>query len=122
MNFTLSKLASILGVEAGGEAMLSGVAVDSRRVRPGDLFVALPGARVDGHDYAGQAAAAGARAMLGSRRPAGLPADYPVLAVEDPRDALLRFAGALRKESGFRLAAVAGSVGKTTTKEFAAAI
>jgi UDP-N-acetylmuramoyl-tripeptide--D-alanyl-D-alanine ligase len=60
--------------------------------------------------------------MLGSRRPAGLPADYPVLAVEDPRDALLRFAGALRKESGFRLAAVAGSVGKTTTKEFAAAI
>jgi len=64
----------------------------------------------------------GARAMLGSRRPAGLPADYPVLAVEDPRDALLRFAGAMRKESGFRLAAVAGSVGKTTTKEFAAAI
>jgi len=60
--------------------------------------------------------------MLGSRRPAGLPADYPVLAVEDPRDALLRFAGALKRESGFRMAAVAGSVGKTTTKEFAAAI
>ena len=125
MNFSLSAVA--LAVPAtltppGAEAMLSGVAVDSRRVRPGDLFVALPGAKVDGHDYAGQAAAAGARAMLGSRRPAGLPADYPVLAVEDPRDALLRFAGALKKESAFRLAAVAGSVGKTTTKEFAAAI
>ena len=125
MNFSLTAVAAAVSATltpAGAEAMLSGVAVDSRRVRPGDLFVALPGAKVDGHDYAGQAAAAGARAMLGSRRPAGLPADYPVLAVEDPRDALLKFAGALRKESGFRLAAVAGSVGKTTTKEFAAAI
>jgi UDP-N-acetylmuramoyl-tripeptide--D-alanyl-D-alanine ligase len=45
-----------------------------------------------------------------------------VLEVADPRDALLRFAGAMKKEAGFRLAAVAGSVGKTTTKEFAAAI
>jgi UDP-N-acetylmuramoyl-tripeptide--D-alanyl-D-alanine ligase len=125
MNFTLTAVAMAVPATltpAGAEAMLSGVAVDSRRVRPGDLFIALPGAKVDGHDYAGQAAAAGARAMLGSRRPAGLPADYPVLAVDDPRDALLRFAGSLKKESGFRLAAVGGSVGKTTTKEFAAAI
>ena len=57
MNFTLSKLASILGVEASGEALLSGVAVDSRRVRPGDLFVAFRGARVDGHTFARDAAA-----------------------------------------------------------------
>jgi UDP-N-acetylmuramoyl-tripeptide--D-alanyl-D-alanine ligase len=125
MNFTLTAVASAVAATltpAGAEARLSGVAVDSRRVRPGDLFVALAGARVDGHDFAGQAAAAGAGALLGSRRPAGLPADYPVLEVADPRDALLRFAGVLKKEAGFRLAAVAGSVGKTTTKEFAAAI
>jgi UDP-N-acetylmuramoyl-tripeptide--D-alanyl-D-alanine ligase len=113
MNFSLTAVALAVPATltpAGAEAMLSGVAVDSRRVRPGDLFVALPGAKVDGHDYAGQAAAAGARAMLGSRRPAGLPADYPVLAVEDPRDALLRFAGSLKKETGFRLAAVAAAI------------
>lgn len=125
MNFTLTAVALAVPATltpAGAEARLSGVAVDSRRVRPGDLFVALPGAKVDGHDFAARAAAAGARALLGSRRPPGLPADYPVLEVEDPRDALLRLAGALKKESGFRLAAVAGSVGKTTTKEFAAAI
>ena len=125
MNFTLTAVASAVAATltpAGAEARLSGVAVDSRRVRPGDLFVALPGARVDGHDFAGPAAAAGASALLGSRRPAGLPADYPVLEVADPRDALLRLAGAMKKEAGFRLAAVAGSVGKTTTKEFAAAI
>lgn len=125
MNFTLSKVAEEVNgalTPAGAAAMLSGVAVDSRRVRPGDLFVALPGERADGHDFAAPAAAAGARAVLGVRRPEGLPRDFPVLQVPDPRESLLQFAGAMKKESGFRLAAVAGSVGKTTTKEFAAAI
>ncbi len=125
MNFTLSKAASVVNARvspSGAEAMLSGVAVDSRQVKPGDLFVALAGARVDGHDFAARAAAAGARAMLGKQRPPGLPADLPVLEVSDPREALLQFAGAMKREAGFRLAAIAGSVGKTTTKEFTAAI
>jgi UDP-N-acetylmuramoyl-tripeptide--D-alanyl-D-alanine ligase len=125
MNFTLSEAAAIIGAKvtpARAEASLSGVAVDSRRAGPGDLFVALPGARVDGHDYAAAAAAAGALAVLGSRRPAGLMAEFPVLEVPDPGEALLVLASALKKRAGFRLAAVAGSVGKTTTKEFAAAI
>jgi UDP-N-acetylmuramoyl-tripeptide--D-alanyl-D-alanine ligase len=125
MNFTLSRMASTLGAAVtppGAEAELSGVAVDSRRVRPGDLFVALPGARADGHEFAGAAAAAGARALLGQQRPADLPPGFPVLVVPDAQDALLHFAGAMKKEAGFRLAAIGGSVGKTTTKEFAAAI
>lgn len=125
MNFTLSKLASILGVSAASASaggMLSGVAVDSRQVKPGDLFVALPGARVDGHAYAREAVAAGARAVLAERRPGGLPRDFPVLLVADTRSALLQLAGAIKREAGFRLAAIAGSAGKTTTKEFAAAI
>ena len=122
MNFTLSRLASALSLPSAGEAMLSGVAVDSRRVKPGDLFVAIAGARVDGHDFAAAAAGAGARAVLGQRRPAGLPADFPVLLVPDSAAALLAFAGTLKREAGFALAAIAGSAGKTTTKEFAAAI
>ena len=122
MNFTLSRLASALGVPSPGEAMLSGVAVDSRRVKPGDLFVALPGARADGHDFAAAAAAAGARAVLAQHPPPGLPAGFPILEVADTAAALLAFAGALKKDAGFALAAVAGSAGKTTTKEFAAAI
>ena len=76
MNFTLAKLAAFLGLSespADAQAMLSGVAVDSRSVQPGDLFVALSGDRVDGHDYGREAAAAGARAILGQRRPEGLP-------------------------------------------------
>jgi len=122
MNFTLSRVASTLDLPSPGEAMLSGVAVDSRRVKPGDLFVALPGARVDGHDFAAAAAAAGARAVLAQHPPPGLPAGFPVLEVPDAGAALLAFAGALKKDAGFALAAVAGSAGKTTTKEFAAAI
>jgi UDP-N-acetylmuramoyl-tripeptide--D-alanyl-D-alanine ligase len=122
MDFTLSKLASILGVEASGEALLSGVAVDSRRVRPGDLFVAMRGARVDGHTFSRDAAAAGARAVLAERVPEDLPPGYPVVRVPDSRRALLQLAGVMKKEAGFRLAAVGGSAGKTTTKEFAAAI
>jgi len=125
MKFTLSRLASVLGVSgslAGGDVVLSGVAVDSRRVQPGDLFVAIPGARVDGHDYAREAVARGARAVLGMRRPEGLPPGLSVLVAPDTKTALLAFAGAMKKDAGFRLAAIAGSVGKTTTKEFAAAI
>lgn len=122
MDFTLAKLGLILDLPPVADAPLSGVAVDSRRVRPGDLFVALRGARVDGHDFAREAAAAGARALLGERQPSGLPPGFPVLVVPDSREALLRLAATLKKEAGFRLAAIAGSAGKTTTKEFAAAI
>ncbi|MEP6768269.1 MAG: UDP-N-acetylmuramoyl-tripeptide--D-alanyl-D-alanine ligase [Acidobacteriota bacterium] len=122
MNFSLSRMAAALKVPPVADAALSGVAVDSRKVRPGDLFVALPGERVDGHDFAMQAVAAGAAAVLGARVPAGLPGAFPVLVVPDPGKGLLRFAGEMKRESGFRLAAVAGSMGKTTTKEFASAI
>ncbi len=77
---------------------------------------------MDGHDFARSAAAAGARAALAERRPDNLPPGYPVVRVPDSRRALLQFAGVMKREAGFRLAAVAGSAGKTTTKEFAAAI
>jgi UDP-N-acetylmuramoyl-tripeptide--D-alanyl-D-alanine ligase len=65
MNFSLADLAAAAGAFSEGGAELTGAAVDSRQVRPGDLFVAIRGARVDGHDFAGEAAARGARALLG---------------------------------------------------------
>jgi UDP-N-acetylmuramoyl-tripeptide--D-alanyl-D-alanine ligase len=123
VNFTLAEAAAAAGVPPPStDATSTGVAVDSRRVRPGDLFVAMPGARVDGHDFAALAVASGASAVLAKRRPADLPAAVPLLLVDDPAEALLSLAGAVKRRSSFRLAAVAGSVGKTTTKEFAAAI
>lgn len=122
MNFTLDAVAAVIGGTPSGRADLSGVSVDSRKARPGDLFVAISGERVDGHDFALAAAAAGAAAVLGSRPPPNLPSGFPVLVVSDPAGGLLRFAGAMKRSAGFRLAAVAGSVGKTTTKEFVAVI
>jgi UDP-N-acetylmuramoyl-tripeptide--D-alanyl-D-alanine ligase len=122
MNFALSDVAAALGLPAAAELPLSGVAVDSRAVRPGNLFVALRGARVDGHDFAAEALSRGAAAVLAERQPPDVPEGAPVLIVPDSGEGLLRFAGALKRNRGFRLAAIAGSAGKTTTKEFAAAI
>ena len=122
MNFTLSEVARALGVAAGADARLSGAAVDSRLVHPGDLFVALPGARVDGHDFAAEAVSRGAAAVLAERAVPAVEASVPVLVVPDSKTALLDVAGAMKRREGFRLAAIGGSAGKTTTKEFATAI
>lgn len=120
MRFTLDDLAAAAGAPARGTASLTGVAVDSRGVRPGDLFVAIRGARVDGHDFALEAVQRGARALLAERLPADLPAGTPAVLVAKPVEALQKLAAALKRAAGFRLAAITGSAGKTTTKDFTA--
>ncbi len=127
MNFTLGELAAAAGTgaladETAAGTTLSGVAVDSRQVRPGDLFVAIRGERVDGHAFAREAAARGAAALLGERRPADLPDGFPAVLVADPVRVLQLLAAAMKRAMGFRLAAITGSAGKTTTKDFTAAI
>jgi len=122
VRFTLDDVAAASAARAEGTASLSGVAVDSRQARPGDLFVAIPGARVDGHDYAADAVSRGARALLAERRPSGVPADFPAVIVPRTTDALLRLGAATKRKLGFRLAAITGSAGKTTTKDFTATI
>ena len=122
MKFTLDELAAAAGARPRGSATLSGVAVDSRSVRPGDLFVAIRGARVDGHDFAREAVSRGARALLAERLPADLPGETPAVLAERPVEALQKLAAAVKRAAGFRLAAITGSAGKTTTKDFAAAM
>jgi UDP-N-acetylmuramoyl-tripeptide--D-alanyl-D-alanine ligase len=122
VNFTLADVAAAAGAPAEGAAALSGVAVDSRNVRAGDLFVAIRGARVDGHDYAADAVRRGAGALLAERRPADLPAGFPAVIVPQSVDALLDLGVAAKRKAGFRLAAITGSAGKTTTKDFTAAM
>ncbi len=125
MNFTLSDVAVAAGrtpPAGASDVDLSGVAVDSRAARPGQLFVAMKGARVDGHEFAAEAVARGARAVLGERVPAALPEGCPVITAADPAAALSALAVLVKKRAGFRLAAITGSSGKTTTKEFTAAI
>jgi UDP-N-acetylmuramoyl-tripeptide--D-alanyl-D-alanine ligase len=121
MRRSVAELATLLGARLEGEGArrVTGVAIDSRAVRPGDLFVALPGERVDGHEFVAQAASAGAAAALVSR-PAG--AELPRLVVPDTLVALQRLARAERAGAAYRLAAVTGSIGKTTTKEFLVAL
>ncbi len=97
------------------------VVTDSRQVSPGCLFVAIKGERVDGHDYAAEALEKGAALVLAARPVEGLPADRTVLA-DDVLDALITMGGNYRARYSPLLLAVTGSVGKTATKEFSAAI
>lgn len=93
---------------------------DSRRIRPGMLFVALPGARVDGNDYIGQALDCGAAATLGSR----VDAEHPRWRQVTAPDALAAFqqlARGLRDRSRGTFVGVTGSNGKTSTKQALAA-
>jgi UDP-N-acetylmuramoyl-tripeptide--D-alanyl-D-alanine ligase len=121
MRRTTGSLAALLDATLHGDAgrEVTGVAIDSRHVRRGDLFVALPGERADGHDFVTTAAAAGAAAALVAR---SVPAPVPLLRTGDTLAALQRLARIERSAATYRLAAVTGSIGKTTTKEFLAAL
>ena len=104
-------------------ATFAGVAIDSRAVKPGRLFFALPGERVDGFDYCAAAAEAGAAALVVAAD-RGIPvgcADLPTIAVTDVRRALGDLARTVRAHFKGRVVGVTGSNGKTTTKELIAA-
>lgn len=111
--------AAALGVESPSNGQFTGLEVDSRRIRPGMLFAALRGERVDGHDFATRAAQAGAVALLVERP---VTVDLPQFVVADVLQALGRLASAWRSACRPRVAAITGSNGKTTTKEMLASI
>ncbi len=90
---------------------------DSRKIQPGQLFVALEGVR-DGHDFIPMAMEKGAAAVLCTR----ICGDYPAILVDDTRLALGRIAHHERKRIGMKVVGVTGSVGKSTTKEMIAAV
>lgn len=94
----------------------TGVSIDTRNLRPGDLFVALKDVR-DGHDFVANALAAGAAAAMVSHLPTGLPSDAPLLVVPDVLAALTALGAAGRARARARVVGVTGSVGKTSTKE-----
>lgn len=107
---------------------VTGVTIDSRTVRTGDLFVALKGERTDGHDFLTNAVAAGARAVVVDRRWASvneallLSLPVPRLVVDDAVRALGELARIHRSKFEIPVLAVAGSNGKTTTKDMIAAV
>ena len=128
--WTFRELAGALGLPAVDGPDITGVSIDSRRTAPGDLFIALagdPGPRFqpsvrsnrDGHDFARDAVAKGAAAVLAHR-----PGDYgaPMLRVDDTLDALWALGRAARARLSGPVVAVTGSSGKTTFKTFAAGV
>ncbi len=114
--WTATEAAAATGGQLRGDWQASGVSIDSRDLRPGDLFVALTDAR-DGHDFVAAAFQAGAAAAVVSRVPPGVDEDAPLLIVDDVYEALLDLGRAARARTDAQVIAVTGSVGKTTTKE-----
>ena len=113
--------AAAQGRWSGADARFSGVSTDTRSLGPGELFVAIRGERFDGHAFLGVARERGAAAaMVDARCPAPLP--LPAIVVDDTRAGLGRLGRHWRSRFAPALIAIAGSNGKTTTKEMLAAI
>jgi UDP-N-acetylmuramoyl-tripeptide--D-alanyl-D-alanine ligase len=123
MKWMLSDVAEATGGELiGQDVLLEGVSSDTRKIGNGQLFIALAGERFDAHDFLPTAVAAGAAALLVSRREA-VPAGANAVLVADTRLALGTLAAAWRQRFGaVRLIGLTGSNGKTTTKEMIASI
>jgi UDP-N-acetylmuramoyl-tripeptide--D-alanyl-D-alanine ligase len=119
IGLSLSEVAELTGGALTGPAgarVTGKVTLDSRAVAPGDLFVAVVGERVDGHDFLGAAAAAGAVAALSTRADDAL----PTVVVDDPVLALGRLATGVHARltaGGLRTLGITGSSGKTSTKD-----
>jgi len=117
----LSELLAVLDARlVGADAQFSAVATDSRKIEPGQLFIALSGPNFDGHDYLAAVAAKGAVAALVEREVSDV--ELPQLLVADARVALGQLGALNRQAYQGPLAAVTGSSGKTTIKEMLASI
>ena len=111
-----------LGIAAppGLPADLAGISADSRTIRPGMLYAALPGSRLDGRDFIAEAVARGAAAVLaptGTRWPEGV-APVPLILDAEPRRTLARLAALYEGTQPEQVVAVTGTNGKTSTVEF----
>ena len=114
MRLSVAEIAGAVGGTcAGADAMVVGVNWDSRLVQTGDMYVALPGERVDGHDFVGAAAANGAACALVTHE---VEADIPLIVVDDTAAALTRLSAYWRSKLEGVVIGLTGSVGKTSTK------
>ncbi len=125
---TLDDIRRCLGLPAetlsSGQAALvpTGAGMDSRAVKQGDLFFCLAGSRVDGHDFAVDAAAKGAAAVIAARDPFAGASPLPLFIVPDPAAALGRLAACHRDTASAVVVGITGTSGKTSVKETLAAV
>jgi UDP-N-acetylmuramoyl-tripeptide--D-alanyl-D-alanine ligase len=104
------------------DGSFSGFCVDTRLVQPGNLFFALKGARVDGHNFLQEAKTRGAAAAVVSKEYAGKVEGLQLIHVEDPLSLLQELAKEAVTNSPAKIVAITGSIGKTTTKDFTATL
>ena len=120
MNLSLSRIAEFVGAvgDYDPRALAQGYSIDSRTVQSGDLFFAVKGERLDGHDFVEQALSKGAiGAIVRKDQLTRYPAKTGLLVVDDTLLALQTLATAVRKLWGKTAIGITGSMGKTTTKE-----
>jgi UDP-N-acetylmuramoyl-tripeptide--D-alanyl-D-alanine ligase len=120
--WTLDRIAAALGEHSSGSlprgpASVSGITTDTRKIGRGDVFVALKGERFDGHDYLRDAVRDGASALVVSRAPKLNSLGVPIYEVHDTLVALGALALYWRRAWGKTIMGVAGSNGKTSTKD-----
>ncbi|MDX2079598.1 MAG: UDP-N-acetylmuramoyl-tripeptide--D-alanyl-D-alanine ligase [Terrimicrobiaceae bacterium] len=122
---TITELAELAGAEIlrGPESVrVSRISKDTRTLQTGDLYWSLRGGKFDGNVFAADAVAKGAAAVLVDDPEAAAGLDVPVLRVSDGLEALTRLARGWRQRLNLRVLAITGSNGKTSTKQFAAAV
>ncbi len=119
---TYKTFADYLGIKTEEDFSLSAVGVDSRTVKKDELFVALKGERVNGHDFLEQVAAKGVRVAMVSEGYKGLDYGMKLLRVEDPLKSLAALAKKVMEKHPAFVVGVTGSLGKTTSKDFTATL
>ena len=124
--FPLSRIAQFAGcslASGDGTVVIAKVSSDSRTVKPGELFVALRGENFDGHDFVESAAKTDAAgAIVDSNWKGSVPKNFALIRAKDTLQAYQELAANYRKSLTLKVVAITGSNGKTSTKDFAAAV
>jgi UDP-N-acetylmuramoyl-tripeptide--D-alanyl-D-alanine ligase len=119
MKLPLAKIAELISATGAfdGNRVALGYSIDSRSIQPGQLFFAVKGERLDGHDYVQSALEKGAIAAVVEKDQTSRPRIAPLLVVDDTLVALQALASGVRRIWGKPVIGITGSAGKTTTKE-----
>ena len=123
--FTVKEILEATGgrlIRGEDSAVVQGVSIDTRTIRPSELFIAVPGPNFDGHDFIAQAVEKSAAAIIICKKSFSVKPQIPVILVPDPVQALGRIAQYHRRRFPVEIIAVTGSAGKTTTKEMIASV
>jgi len=121
--FQIAEFAEAPVLSGDGNALIERISTDSRTIKRGELFVALRGENFDGHKFVESVVKTGAAgAIVDLNWKGGIPANFAVIRAEDTLQAYQNLAAHYRKSLSLKVHAITGSNGKTSTKDFAAAV